>query len=185
MREMSYDIILNESYMLTGGVGVEQSARLRLTSQMPEGELEKLISFLVENCDEVEDTEKLAPYLPQIFRGEQTPWRIDTVYVDYDYFAISFTEDSQDIAPKDANLALLSTIHPEADWPRAKLRFESVLKDGTVASTTDISTGTDGTHEIDERCYRGNRRLRFTGCIYEETDSWKTGSTVTVTEYSW
>lgn len=185
MREMSYDITLNESYMLTGGVDAEQSAHLRLTSQMPEGELEKLINFLVGNCDEVEDAEKLAPYLPQIFRGKQTPWRIDTVYVDYDYFAISFTEDSQDIAPKDADLALLSTIHPEADWPGAKFRFESVLEDGTVASTTDISTNTDGTHAIDERCYRGNRRLRFTGGIYEGADNRKNGSTVTVTEYSW
>lgn len=185
MREMSYDIILNESYMLTGDVGGRQSACLRLTAQTPESELEKLINFLVENCDEVEDTEKLAPYLPQIFRGKQTPWRIDTVYVDYDYFAISFTEDSQGIAPKDADLALLSTIHPEADWPRAKLRFESVLEDGTVASTTDISTSTDGTHEIDEWCFRGNRRLRFTGGIYERTDSRKNGSTVTATEYSW
>ncbi len=185
MREMSYNIILNESYMLTGDVGGGRSARLRLTAQVAEGDLEKFIDFLVENASETENIERLAPHLPQIFRGEQTPWQIDMVYVDYGYFAISFTEEGHGTAPKNARQALISTIHPDVDWPRAKLRFESVLKDGTVASTTDISTSTDGTHEIDERCYRGNRRLRFTGCIYEETDSWKTGSTVTVTEYSW
>lgn len=181
MREMSYNIILNESYMLTGDVGGGRPARLRLTAQVAEGDLEKFIDFLVENASETENIERLAPHLPQIFRGEQTPWRIDMVYVDYSYFAISFTEEGHGTAPEEARRAFISTIYPDADWSRAKLRFESVLEDGTVESVTSISTCADGAHEIKERHFRGERTLCFIGGIYEETD----GSSVTVTEYSW
>ena len=181
MREINYNLILNESYMLTGDVGGGQPARLRLTAQMAEGNPERFIDFLVKNTDETENIERLAPYLPQIFRGEQTPWRIDMVYVDFDYFAISFTEEGHGTTPKDARQALISTIHPDVDWPQAKLRFESVLDDGTVESVTSISTCTNGTHEINEQYFRGERKLCFTGSIYEEAD----GSSVTVTEYSW
>ncbi len=88
MREMSYNIILNESYMLTGDVGGGRSARLRLTAQVAEGDLEKFIDFLVENASETENIERLAPHLPQIFvaskrRGRSTWYMLITAILQF------------------------------------------------------------------------------------------------------